>query len=468
MKSITNLRSVVIVLLVSYSFLCQAQTQPGTQKLNLQVSNVCDYYGQYVISNDPSTSGIPPTLGNAGCVYSSNYAHVDSLQVLDRVKYFDVTDDSPNPDRQKLLYVAGDHVLLSFYSSFPLSYCDPIIVPRDTFLIDSISGIDANPNRLYVIRETPFTNNLLVFDTLSNSPIISMNIAMTPKFIDVNYIYLAVVGIDGNNDIRLKVFDTNTMTTLADTILGPMADNPISLLVASWQLIYLASQPGDSILNMTKYNLQNNSITASTIYSYSGAHAFDYDGSYFHFQPEKDSVGNNFDTHIYKYDPYNMQQYAVYDLGVRFHKLIYAGGGGFSYYSYMHGVVESALNGKVMIYTNFNYSLVDSFQTTYQVDLIESDFRCPVSLDEYDDSKVKILAYPNPTSKNININASGLICGRDYKMDLIDMNGRRWYEKTIHAKMSVEIPLENMPAGVYILRIHTLKGMVTEKIVKTG
>jgi Secretion system C-terminal sorting domain len=81
---------------------------------------------------------------------------------------------------------------------------------------------------------------------------------------------------------------------------------------------------------------------------------------------------------------------------------------------------------------------------------------------------VKILAFPNPTSNNITINASGLICGRDYQMDLIDMNGKIWYAKTIHAKMSIEIPLETMPAGVYVLRIHTLKGMVTEKIVKEG
>ncbi|HMT28012.1 MAG TPA: T9SS type A sorting domain-containing protein [Bacteroidia bacterium] len=427
---------------------------------------MCDFYGQYVISNDPSTSGIPPALGNASCVFSSNYVHIDSLQILNRVKFIDVTDDSPNPYTQKLFYVAGDNKILSFYSSFPVSWCDPVIVARDTFLVDSIAGIDANPNRLYVIRETSNTDNLVVYDTLSTTPITSMNLAMTPKFMEVNYINMAVVGIDGNNDIRLKVFNTSTMSLIEDTVLGTMANNPITLLFASPQLVYLASQPGDSILNMTKYNLQNNSITASTIYSYSGAHAFDWDGSYFHFQPESDSSGNNFDTHIYKYDPYNMQQYAVYNLGIRFHKLIYAGGGAFSSYAYMHGVMESALNGRVNIYTNFNYSLVDSFQTTYQVDLIASDFRCPVSLQEYDDSKVKILAYPNPTSNSITINASGLICGRDYKMDLIDMNGKTWYEKTIHAKMSIEIPLQNMSSGVYILRIHTLKGMVTEKIVK--
>ena len=127
MKSIPNICS--LCLFVLSSFLCAAQTNPGPQKLNLVVSNVCDYYGQYIINNDPSTSGIPPLLGNAGCVYASNYVQIDSLQALNRVKYLDVTDDSPNPDRQKLFYVAGDNEMLSFYSSFPVTMCDPVIVP---------------------------------------------------------------------------------------------------------------------------------------------------------------------------------------------------------------------------------------------------------------------------------------------------------------------------------------------------
>ena len=172
MKSIFNLYSSAFFLMVLTSVLCSAQKPPTSQKLNVVVSNVCDYYGQYVISNDPSSSGITPALGNAGCVFASNYVHIDSLQALNRVKYIDVTDDSPNPSTQKLFYVAGDSNILSFYSSFPVSWCDPVIVPRDTFLVDSIAGIDANPNRLYVIRGTSNTDNFLVYDTLSATPVI--------------------------------------------------------------------------------------------------------------------------------------------------------------------------------------------------------------------------------------------------------------------------------------------------------
>jgi len=440
--------------------------QSQVEKLNLVVSNVCDYYGQYVVTNGPASSSVTPSLGNAGCVNSSVYAHYDSLQILGEAKFLEVTDDGPNPDRLKFFYVANENMILSYQGTFPTSYCDPIIYPRDTFLLDSISGMSASPNRLWVIREASSTNNFLVFDTLSTTPIFSINLAMTPKFIEYNYAFVTIVGTGSNNETILKTFDAGTMLQEEDTVLSAMGDNPISILCPGSQIIFVASQPGDTTLNMTSFNLFNNTITSANMFSGSGAHAYAWDGNYFHFQPESDPSGNNYDWQIIKYDPTAMQQYAVFNLNQRFHKLIYAGGGGFSYYAYMHCVLESAINNMVLIYTHYNYMQVDSFQADYQVDLIASDFRCPMSMAEYDDSKIKILAFPNPAGNSITINASGLICGRDYKMDFIDMSGKVWYEKTIHAKMSVEIPLEAMPSGMYILRIHTLQGMVTEKIVK--
>jgi len=81
-----------------------------------------------------------------------------------------------------------------------------------------------------------------------------------------------------------------------------------------------------------------------------------------------------------------------------------------------------------------------------------------VSLEEYDDNLVKLVVYPNPVNEIITIKASGLICGRDYKMDIVDLSGKVWYAQTIQAKMSFEIPLEALPSGIYIFRIHTKKG----------
>jgi len=454
---------IVFLLIMSLPGLAISQVSSGVQKLNLVVSNVCDYYGQYVVCNGPDSSGISPSFGNAQCVYSSNYIHHDSLTVLNKVSIMAVTEDSPNPDDPKLFYIGDKNKLLSYYSSFPVSYCDPVIMPGDTFLIDSLKAMRAAYNKLFVIRETALSDNFLIYDTSTVVPVASMLLNMTPKFIDYNYNLVAIVGVNAVNEIVLNIINVNTLAVMADTVLGPMAQNPISILFAGSQTVYLASQPGDSVVNMVKYT---GTISASTIYAYSGAHAFAWDGYYFHFQPDSDPSGNNLDSKVIKYDPFNMQQYAVFNTNRRFYKLLYGGGGGFSYYAYMHGVIESAANNQVIIYTHYNYSEEDSFQTNYQVDFIASDFRCPVSLEEYDDSRVKILAFPNPAGNSITINASGLICGRNYKMNLIDVAGKSWYEKSIHAKMSIEIPLETLPAGIYILQIHTLNGIVSEKIVK--
>ncbi len=152
MKTLLKFWSVIIIIITTTSSLSLSQSQPGIEKLNLVVSNVCDYYGQYVVTNVPGSTSIVPSLGNAGCVNMSAYAHFDSLHISGDAKYLEVTDDYTTLNQQKLCYVASDNTILSYYSSFPVSYCDPLILPRDTFLIDSISGIAALPNRLFVIR----------------------------------------------------------------------------------------------------------------------------------------------------------------------------------------------------------------------------------------------------------------------------------------------------------------------------
>ena len=241
-----------------------AQAPSGNNKLNVVVSNVCDYFGQYLVSNGPLSTGLTPSLANAGCVGMSAYTHFDSLHASGNIRFLEVTDDSPSPNWQKLFYVASSSIILSYYSSFPFSYCDPVIVPYDTLTVDSISGIAAIPNQLFVIRESAGANNFLVFDTVSATPVNSLSLAMTPKFIDINYNRVAVVGTGLNNETILKVFNTSTLALVEDTVFNSMADNPISIFLAGSQMLYMASQPGDSVINVTKFNMNNHTIISAT------------------------------------------------------------------------------------------------------------------------------------------------------------------------------------------------------------
>ena len=68
-----------------------------------------------------------------------------------------------------------------------------------------------------------------------------------------------------------------------------------------------------------------------------------------------------------------------------------------------------------------------------------------------------IVIYPNPTSKFLNITTKDEIS----KIDIFDLNGR---------KMSVENPnkqidVSYLSTGIYLVKIYSIKGQITKKIV---
>jgi|SRR5688572_257723 len=442
-----------------------AQNTSDPQKLNLMVSNICEFVGQMVVCNGTDSLLVSPSYGSAGNIYAPNYVHYDSISVLDNVKYFDVSEDGPQIYVQKLLLMGDENKLITYLTSFTnWGVFDPIILPRDTIVMDSIVDAKIDYNKIMIIRSSSTSDNFIIYDTTSSVPLFSTNVGLTPLLVDITYGQAAIVGLNAANGIQLKIYNTNTFAVTEDTVFGVLAGQPISLKAGN-NAVYLVSQPGDSAVYMTYFNRITKVITTTSMYSSSGTHAFVWDISNFNFQPESDLTGNNLDTKVIRFEPVSMQN-TVYNTNRRFHKLIFAGDASFGYYDFMHGVEESSMNNKVIIYTAFNYTELDSFITNNQVDFIKSDFRCPVGLEEYDDSKVSMTVFPNPTSNGITVMAKGLICGRDYKMDLIDLNGKSYYNQVIHAKMSLEILMENLTQGVYILRIYTLRGFVTQKIIK--
>src|SRR5688572_17035244 len=128
------MKSFLITFLVPISLF--AQNSNNTERLSLVVNNICEYQGQYVISNNSGSINNTASLGNAGCVYNSLYTHFDSLEAAGEIKFFEVSDFAPNPEVPKLIYAAGSTHILSFNSSFPSLFCDPVIVPRDTIITD--------------------------------------------------------------------------------------------------------------------------------------------------------------------------------------------------------------------------------------------------------------------------------------------------------------------------------------------
>jgi Secretion system C-terminal sorting domain len=439
-----------------------AQHEPTTG-INLQVSNVCEYYGQIIGCNPSFGSGEKSSMGNAGCVYSSNYLHYDSCAINNPIKYMSIDPSGAFNNSSKYLCVGEQNKILIYNSVFTTSnYCNAIISPLDTIYLDSIVSCVTYNNSIFVIRSSTVTPNYLVFESPFQVPVFSEILNMRPLMLEIAYNTLAVVGEDSNADVRVNILDRQSGVIMADTILPVMAANPKSVDLRG-SYVYIDSSPGDTAITITRFNITSHALNTTTIHSNSGLNTGDWEYGYYHYQPLVDLSGNNDDKKVFRYDLAAMQPYATFNINKRLHKLIYAAG---DYYYFMHAIEESPLNNHVTVYQYFNYLEVDSFTTTQPVDFIVSDFRCFVSVPEYDDHLVKIQAYPNPTKGILNIKASGLICGREYKMDLSDLTGKIYFEQVIHAKMVLEIPMQQLVSGVYLLRIHTKKGVVSEKIVK--
>ena len=66
-----------------------------------------------------------------------------------------------------------------------------------------------------------------------------------------------------------------------------------------------------------------------------------------------------------------------------------------------------------------------------------------------------ITVYPNPATDAV------IIDGDILAWTLLDFNG-----KMLKQGITLTVPIDNLPAGIYLLKINTAKGSVTKKIIK--
>ncbi len=99
-----------------------------------------------------------------------------------------------------------------------------------------------------------------------------------------------------------------------------------------------------------------------------------------------------------------------------------------------------------ILYTNSDGCIATSSPLIVNVGLDETKFN-------------KIQAFPNPTNSTIEIQYSNEI----KSVVLLDINGKEIHIKEINSK---SFSLENVPSGTYFLRIMTIEGIFTSKIVR--
>jgi hypothetical protein len=431
--------------------------------MNVVLSNVCEFYETMLVCEGDSNAGQHPVLASGGCMFNNHsYTFYDSLSIFNEARFlgFSSMGFAPGPYDTLKMFVGSETKILSFDATYLTYSCDSlVIIPQDTLSLDSILSGETNFEGLVVLRSSVSTNNLYVYDDNLNY-LYSFHLNMTPMFISSprNSIYCGVVGLNQNQETVLNVINLNTQQIIKDTVLGNVS-HPVGVNVNS-NTLYIAFQPGDSAVMMFKYNVQSGVITTSQLFAGSGVNVGEWSSYTYEFQPSSDVSGNFSDRKIFVWNNFNMHVDS-FDIGRRLKSLIMPGDD----YPFIVAV-DSADPNKAIYYYDNNYLPVDSFLTPTPPLLFAGDFRCPMKVSEYDDSKVKWTVYPNPSRDDFKISASGLICGRDYQLDIVDEMGKVVYQSTVHSKMTIVLPTSNFESGVYFVRIHTLKGFITQQIIK--
>lgn len=461
-----------LLLLLTYSF-ALAQNPAidiGKEKgLRMFVHNVCDYWSRLYIANGSDSAGTHASIGYVPC-YSANgtHVHIDSLSPVIQVEYFDLDQNNYGGNEVKR-FCLGDkdsvHCFSVSYDQF-FNYCDSVIVSRiNSFGSDSIADIQLNSNQILILRETDLSANFIVYDTAFSSVLYSAMLSIKPKMVSFMYPNYCVLGLDQNGAMVLNVIDMNTYSVIKDTVIMPDYIGP-ALFGSNYNTIHLLYEPGDTSIVYMEYNWNSNSFIDTVLFSGSDIGAGYWTANGIHFQPKSDPSGGGLDSSVIVFNTFTMTHQGIYPLYKKLRLVNAETSLNSGYFPYVFAIDADDQQGRYYLYENYGYNLVDSGYVAPNTNFFLPDFRCPVSINEYDDSKVELKTWPNPSSEFVNFSAYGMICGRDYKVDIVDIYGLVLYEAQVHAKMTLTLPVENLKSGIYFIRIHTLKGFVVQKFIK--
>lgn len=137
----------------------------------------------------------------------------------------------------------------------------------------------------------------------------------------------------------------------------------------------------------------------------------------------------------------------------------------YNLYSDVHGFISNCdIDFLTVDNQNQPYESAISVHVTavYNPNHIESDYSQTVFVEGFmlsinDHTKSKTTVFPNPTNGILNIEHPDL-----EKIDVYDVSGKLLKR----FKPCSQIDLSEIPAGLYIIKLHTEKGILNEKIVK--
>jgi hypothetical protein len=449
-----------ILLTVNVTLKGQTEKLPATNgPINVTASNFCGFIGNPIVTRGDLATGELPTLSfiDYPFLMIGDYYLFDTIRTGRVVKQLIVHAGFVNPAEEVPFYLLDDSAILVYKGFYDWNLTPGYqIIPFDTFYHSLNVAGQFQYNYFHLISENP--SLYTIYDSLFTNTVFSQSLDFNPVLLDINN-HVAIVGEDSIGT-RLKLFNLQNPASpvlLLDTLLPVLSNNPKKLHL-EYNKLFIVSCPGDSAIVLTQINLQNYNIVNTVLQSGSSMRIGGWSYDSFFFQPLVDSTGNQNHTKLFKYN--SSLGLTLFNINKVISDLFLIPQG---YYLFL---VDSMLPNELLYYGNSSLNYIGMKSTGTYPYLMEGDFRCSVGIDDYSDEEVSVKAYPNPTTGEINLSLSGLITGKIYLLELIDINGKVLLTREVMAKNNFELDLSPFKNGIYTISLITRQGKKSVKIIK--
>jgi hypothetical protein len=264
----------------------------------------------------------------------------------------------------------------------------------------------------------------------------------------------AYVAVNGWGSVgKLAVVDLNAQSLNREIDLGPDGLNPEAVFVSKVNgKIYTQNNLNWTDASVTKYDVVSGSFVNTKLNRKSGCSGSAYYLNNVYFQTSgEDKIGVFSTLSLTVWDSLLINK-SLYGIGIdSVNARIYISETDYTTY------------GKVFIYDFFG-ALVDSFAVDVSPGTFAFDVRLATEISE-NNVATNLLIYPNPVSDELHI---GFIDSENEKatLTLTDVLGRVVFQKQIVINIPNTLSMVNVPQGAYLLKVETLSGTTTKRIVK--
>ncbi len=447
------------------------------KKAVLRTSNGCGI-GNYLIPSTGDTSNRPPLLG--AIQYSSMYNVVDTVPgekikgvAFKRGGWVTNTSIVSASNAQHPYVVISDTGMFSYKLSERFdTYSDTVaklnsvIVPGILKMAKQVTVDKTNPIVL-LIDDPVSTYNISIYSYPGLQKQFSFAFPFNPEIFEVVDSSLYITGRDTSGAYMLYQFSSLQDTLLATYTLNDSVSNAQEFLTKG-DTIFILSSPGDSMTVLSSVNMTDNTLSQGVIHQYAGARATHnhFKGNKrFTFQPSSAGQDSVLAKQILTVNPSTGQMDTI---SINRHLDYFKHPGeettgfgpltlGWIGARWKEGGSDTVYLGKDNVLNKIGTGPVPRY--------INATWGCWVGISDNSRDKIRFEVSPNPASYKVTIQLKGLTKGKQYKLRITDISGREYYKTHLKAYEHIQLPLEELPKGVYFLNLNTGNDIITKKLV---